>query len=71
MSCESCVQKIKAANEADKKILEQAAEMAKQTGETYAIYKNEHGQVSFIPAGQSAGYPITGYISPFNTDTAI
>jgi hypothetical protein len=73
MACESCIQKILATNEAEKKILKMAIQKAKETGHWYAIYTNEYGQSCLISAADAAatGIPVKRYISPNNTNTAV
>lgn len=64
MSCEGCIQKIVTANAQKSEILTKAAELAAETGQAYAIYTDGTGKKCCIPAAQSAGYPVEGYISP-------
>lgn len=70
MSCEGCNSKIKKDNEARETIQEKAQELANQTGEWFAIYKDEFG-FHTIRADLSTGYPIIGHVSPNVQDAVV
>lgn len=62
--CESfnCLE-IAKENEKQIKIQQEAQQLANETGEWFAIYK-EDGQFKYIRADQAAGLPVIGYASP-------
>ena len=51
-------------NEKQIKIQQQALELANQTGQWVAIYKDGEGRISCIRADLATGFPIQGYVSP-------
>jgi (2Fe-2S) ferredoxin len=71
MACESCTQKLKEANEAKNKIVDEAQAMANRDGVWYGIYTDEKGVERIIRADLAQNYPIRKYVSPKLPDASI
>lgn len=59
-----CNQSLKEAHEKEQKILSEAQSKANETGEWWAIYRDEFGADQLIRAADAAGYPVRRYVSP-------
>jgi len=64
MSCEGCIQQIKAAHDQENKTYQDAISLAIKTGQWVVIYKDGFGQQQYCLATESAGLPVTRHISP-------
>jgi hypothetical protein len=59
-----CNQSLQEAHEKEQKILSEAQARANDTGEWWAIYRDEFGVDRLIRADLAGGYPVTRYVSP-------
>lgn len=64
MACESCVQKILAANDQDNAVIQAAQNLADECGEWVAVYRDGSGQLCYQRAADAAGIYIIRYITP-------
>lgn len=69
--CESKKQQLINAKAQDNAVRQQAENYAIQNKQDVALYTNDQGELCFIPANQSVGYPVTGYISHILLNTSI
>ena len=64
--CTSQVQQKIAAKADDQNAEAEAKKYANEHNTPVAIYRDEQGKLCWIRADQADGYPVRGYISPYN-----